>query len=92
MSSSYEGDSKVKNHKLHCYRMQFEYFKMHEDEEIEKFFLWVDEIVNTIREFDETMSDLFVAQKLLRKRESSTLNYWNNFLEYWLPMKFGLQK
>jgi hypothetical protein len=44
----YEGDSKVKSTKLQTCRGQFEQLKMKEDENIEYYFLRVDEILNEI--------------------------------------------
>ena len=49
MNMVYEGDGKVKGAKLQTYKRQFEYLKMKEDEDIAAYFLWVDEIVNTMR-------------------------------------------
>jgi hypothetical protein len=44
----YEGDTKFKAAKLQTYRCQFEQLKMKEDENIEAYFLRVDETVNAI--------------------------------------------
>ena len=40
--SSYEGDEKVKDAKLHTYRLKFEQLKMNEDEIVNKYFLRVE--------------------------------------------------
>lgn len=55
MSSCYEGESKVNWAKIQGFRMLFEPFNMHDDEDIEKYFLRVDEAVNTIRGPDEKL-------------------------------------
>ena len=39
---------------------------MHDDEEIAKFFLIVDEVVNSIRGLDEKIKDPVVIQKVIR--------------------------
>ena len=41
-SSLYESDNKVKKAKLRGFRMQFESLKMHDDEDISKYFFRVD--------------------------------------------------
>jgi hypothetical protein len=48
LQNIYEGDSKVKATKLQTYRGQFEQLKMKEDENIEAYFLRVDETINAI--------------------------------------------
>ena len=48
MSSFYESDSKVKQAKVQDFIMKFESLKMHDDEDISKYFLRVDQVVNTI--------------------------------------------
>jgi hypothetical protein len=45
----YEGDDKFKGAKLQTYRAQFEQLKMKEYEDIEAYFLRVDEVVNAIK-------------------------------------------
>ena len=45
----YEGEYKVKESKLQTYKGQFESLKMKEEENIGKYLLRVDEVVNTIR-------------------------------------------
>ena len=39
--------------KLQTYRRQFEHLMMNEEEDIATYFLWVDEIVNTMRGLGE---------------------------------------
>ena len=46
---AYEGVSKVKKYKLQTYKGQFESLKMKEEENIAKYLLRVDEIVNLIK-------------------------------------------
>jgi hypothetical protein len=48
LQNIYEGDTKVKETKLHTYRGQFEQPKMKEDEDIAAYFLRFDETVNAI--------------------------------------------
>ena len=45
----YEGASKAKESKLQTYKGQFEILKMREEENIGKYLLHVDEVVNAIR-------------------------------------------
>ena len=66
MSNFYEGDTKVKKDKLQGYRMQFEPLIMHDDQDISKYFLRVNEVVNTIRGLDEKLDEDIVVQKVLR--------------------------
>ena len=40
---------KIKEAKLQIFRAKFEQMKMNEDEDIETYFLWVDEVVNNIK-------------------------------------------
>ena len=49
LENAYEGDEKVKREKVQVYTGKFEGLKMEEDENIATYFLWVDEIINTIR-------------------------------------------
>ena len=44
-----EGDGKVKGAKIQTYKSQFEHLTMKKDEDIVAYFLWVDEIMNTMR-------------------------------------------
>jgi hypothetical protein len=62
----YEGDSKVKEAKLQTYRGQFEQLKMKEDEDIEAYFLRVDETVNAIIGLGEEIKGSVIVQKVLR--------------------------
>ena len=56
--SSYEGNEKVKYAKLQTYRLIFEQLKMNEDESISKYFLRIEELVNAMRGFGETIDDV----------------------------------
>ena len=62
----YEGDTKVKSAKLQSYRSQFESLKMEESEDIETYFLLIDEVVNTIRGLGEKVGNDIIVQKVLR--------------------------
>jgi hypothetical protein len=64
--SSYEGNEKVKDAKLQTHRLIFEQLRMNEDENITKFFLRVDEMVNAMRGLGETIDDSLLVQKILR--------------------------
>lgn len=66
MRSFYEGKSKVRKTKLQGFKMKFESIKMHEDDEIAKLFLQVDDVVNKIIGLDEKLDELVVVQKVLR--------------------------
>jgi hypothetical protein len=64
--SSYEGNEKVKDAKLQTHRLRFEQLRMNEEENISKFFLRVDEMVNAMRGLGETIDDSLLVQKILR--------------------------
>jgi hypothetical protein len=64
--SSYEGNEKVKDAKLQTHRLRFEQLRMNEDENISKFFLRVDEMVNAMRGLGEAIDDSLLVQKILR--------------------------
>jgi hypothetical protein len=66
MISSYEGDEKVKDAKLQTHRLKFEQLKIDEDETISKYFLRIEELVNTMKCLGETIVDSFLVQKILR--------------------------
>ena len=66
MRSVYEGDTKVKNAKLHSFRIQFESLKMEEYEDITTYFLRIDEVVNTMRGLGEKVKYVNIVQKVLR--------------------------
>lgn len=66
MSSCNEGDSKLKQAKLQGFRMKFESLKMHDNEDIAKYFLRDDEVMNNIGGLDEKLEEYVVVQKLLR--------------------------
>jgi uncharacterized lipoprotein YehR (DUF1307 family) len=64
--SSYEGNEKVKDAKLQTYRLQFEQLKMKEDETVGKYFLRVEEQVNSMIGLGEKIEDVSLVQKILR--------------------------
>jgi hypothetical protein len=64
--SNYEGNEKVKDAKLQPYRLQFEQLKMNEDEIVNKIFLRVEELVNSMKGLGEKIEDVLLVQKILR--------------------------
>ena len=70
LQNIHEGDAKVKIAKLEVYRMQFETLKMNEDENIAKFFLIVDEVVNIMLGLGETIKESVIVRKFLRSLPS----------------------
>jgi hypothetical protein len=64
--SSYEGDEKVKDAKLQTHRLKFEQPKMNEDETVSKYFLRVEELVNSMKGLGEKIEDTFLVQNILR--------------------------
>ena len=56
----------MKNAKLQSYRSQFESLKIEESEDIETYFLCIDEVVNTMRGLGEKVKDVDIVQKVLR--------------------------
>ena len=66
LKNVYEGDGNVKGSKLQTYRRQFEHLMMKEEEYIERYFLQVDEIVNTMRGLGEHVENIEIFQKILR--------------------------
>ena len=60
-SNCYEGDNKVKQDKLQCFRMQFDSLNINDYEVITKYFLRVNEVVNTIRGLDEKLDEPVVV-------------------------------
>jgi len=66
MSNFFEGHSKLKQAKLQGFRMQFESLKMHDDEDIAKYFSGVYEVMNNIGDLDEKLEEYVVVQKVLR--------------------------
>ena len=65
MKNVYEGDGKVKGAKLQTYRRQSEHLTMKEEEDIAAYFLWVDEVVNTIWSLGEQVENTTLVQKIL---------------------------
>jgi hypothetical protein len=64
--NSYEGNEKVKDAKLQTYRLKFEKLKMNEDETVRKYFLRVEELVNSMKGLGEKIEESFLFQKILR--------------------------
>jgi hypothetical protein len=64
--SSYEGNEKVKDAKFQTYRLKFEQLNMNEDETISKYFLRVEELVNSMKGLGEKFDDSLLVQKILR--------------------------
>jgi len=64
--SSHEGDAKVKDAKLQIHRLQFEQLRMNEDENIRRYFLRVEELINLMKGLGETLDDEFLVRKILR--------------------------
>jgi hypothetical protein len=64
--SSYEGNEKVEDAKLQTYKLKFEQLKMNEDETISKYFLRVEEIVNSMKGLGEKFDDSPLVHKILR--------------------------
>jgi hypothetical protein len=63
--SSYEGDEKVKDAKLQTHRLKFEQLKMNEDETISKYFLRVEEFVNSMKGLGEKIEDAFLVHNII---------------------------
>ena len=64
--SSYEGNEKVKDDKLQNYRLKFEQLKMNEDETISKYFLIIEELVNSMKGLGEKIGEASLVQNILR--------------------------
>jgi hypothetical protein len=64
--SNYEGNEKVKDAKLQTYRLKFKQLKMNEDETVSKYFLRVEELVNSVKGLGEKFEESFLVQKILR--------------------------
>jgi hypothetical protein len=65
MIISYEGNEKVKDAKLQTHRLKFEQLKIDEDETINKYFLRIEELVNTMKGLGEMIDESFLVQKIL---------------------------
>jgi len=63
---SYEGDSKIKSTKLQMFRIKYDTLRMHDYESIARFFLRLDEIVNSMRNLYDKVKDSMVVEKILR--------------------------
>lgn len=57
MVNNYEADKKIKGENIKSYQIQYQTLKMHEDESVAKFFLKLDEVVNTIKCLDDRFED-----------------------------------
>jgi hypothetical protein len=66
LMNSYEGNEKVKYAKLQTYRLKFEQLKMNEDEIVSKYFLRVEELVNSMKGLGEKIEESFLVHKILR--------------------------
>ena len=64
--SIYEGNENVKDAKLQTYRLKFEQLKMNEDEIVSKYFLRVEELVNSMKGLGEKIGGAALVQKILR--------------------------
>ena len=64
--NNYEGNEKVKDSKLQTYRLKFERLKMNEDEIFSKYFLRVEETVNSMKGLGEKFDEAFLVHKILR--------------------------
>jgi hypothetical protein len=62
----YEGDNKVRESKLQTYRTQFENLKMKEEKNIVEYLHRVDEVVNSIKEEEEELTDKPIVNNILR--------------------------
>eukprot|EP00253_Pinus_taeda_P032501 PITA_32501 len=62
----YEGNSQVKRAKLQTLRIQYETFKMHNDESITSYFLHIDEVVNCMKNLGEEIKEVTLVEKVLR--------------------------
>jgi hypothetical protein len=64
--SSYEGNDKLNNAKLQTYRVKFEQLNMNEDETVRKYFLRVEELVNSMKGLGEKIKESFLVHNILR--------------------------
>ena len=64
--SSYEGNEKVKDAKLQTYRLKFEQLKMNEDKTVNKYFLRVEETMNSMKGLGEEIDEALLVHKILR--------------------------
>lgn len=65
MKNMCEGYEKVKGAKLQTYRRKCEHLTMKEEEDIATYFLWGDEIVNTMRGLGEQFENTTLVQNIL---------------------------
>lgn len=96
LETIYARDSKVKKAKLQTLRVQYEGLKMKEDENITEYLERVDEVVNVIRGLRETIEDIYIVDKVLRKLPmaynpmASTLEYRQNTENITLDELYGI--
>ena len=62
----HEGDAKIKEAKLQTYRAQFELLHMNNDETVNEYLEWVNNVVLSIRGLDEKMDISIVIKKVLK--------------------------
>ena len=63
--NNYEVNEKVKDAKLQTYRIKFEQLKMNGDEIVSKYFLKIEENVNSMKGLGEKFDESFLVQKIL---------------------------
>ena len=57
---------KVKDAKLQTYRLKFEQLNMNQDEIVSKYFLRIEETVNSMKGLGEKFDEAFLVWKILR--------------------------
>ena len=77
--SSYEGNEKVKDAKLHTYRLKFEQLKMNKDETVSKYFLRVEETLNVMKGLGEGIDEEPLVHKILKSLPKDLIP---KFLQY----------
>ena len=61
LANSYEGNEKVKDAKIQTYRLKFEQINMNEYETISKYFLRIEETVNSMKGLGEKFDEEFLV-------------------------------
>jgi hypothetical protein len=79
--SSYQGNEKVIYAKIQSYKVQFEKIHMKEHETIGKYFLRVEELVNSMKGLGEKIEELILVKKILR-----------SFLDKFNPKVFAIEE
>jgi hypothetical protein len=64
--NNYEGNEKVKDAKLQTYKLKFEKLNMNEYETFSKYFLRLEELVNSMKGLGEKIEESFSVHKILR--------------------------